>query len=125
MKILFVDDTLDTRQMFKMAFEVKGHETHLAHNGLEAVEAVRAQTFDALVIDAEMPLLNGVDSILRIRELSNGAQMPIVLLTAFHDIRGRLSVPSSVDILLYKPILPSEVLENIEILVEARRDADL
>ena len=119
-----MDDARDTREMFKLAFDAQGHETHLAKNGMEAVEAVRAQTFDALVIDAEMPVMNGVESVGKIRELSNGAHLPIILLTAFHDIKNRMDVPqANVDVLLYKPIFPSEVLSHIEILVEVWRDA--
>jgi len=76
-------------------FDAQGHQTHPGSNGSEAVEAARAHVFDAVVIDAEMPVMDGLESARKIRELSNGAQLSMILLTAYHDIKERVSVPEA------------------------------
>jgi len=121
MKILFVDDVRDTRDLFRLAFGMQGHNTHLACTGLEAVAAVRAEDFDALVIDVEMPDMNGWDAVREIRALPQGAQLPIVLFTAYSgaDSRQR-AADAGADVLLCKPILPQDILTRIKQLIEER-----
>lgn len=114
MKILFVDDLPDTRDVFSLAFGIQGHTTHLATNGREAVEAVRAQNFDAIIMDVEMPEMNGFDAVETIRTLPNGAKIPIIMFTAYGDNETReRAISSGADLLLHKPILPQELLASI------------
>jgi two-component system response regulator MprA len=121
MKILFVDDVRDTRDMFRLAFGIQGHQTQLATNGLEAVDAVENKRFDALVIDVEMPEMNGWDAVRAIRARTNGIGLPIILFTAYSgsDDRRR-AAEAGADLLLCKPILPQEILAQIKRLIEVR-----
>lgn len=123
MKILFVDDVRDTRDMFRLAFGIQGHQTQLGSNGVEAVQAVKDGQFDALVIDVEMPELNGWDAVRQIRALPNGANLPIILFTAYSgsDDRHRAS-ECGADLLLCKPILPQEILAQIKRIIELRSE---
>ncbi len=114
MHILFVDDLPDTRDVFRLAFSIQGHQTTLASNGREAVDAVRGGDFDAIIIDVEMPEMNGFDAVSRIRQLPNGAQVPIIMFTAYGDNEAQQkSSQAGADLLLHKPILPQELLSRI------------
>lgn len=115
MRILFVDDLPDTREVFKLAFGIQGHQTHLASNGREAVEAVREQSFDAVIIDVEMPEMNGFDAVKNIRQLDHGRNVPIIMFTAYGDNEAQDKASSAgADLLLHKPILPQELLLRIQ-----------
>ena len=58
MRIIFVDEALDTRFLFAMAFKIEGHSSCLAADGTEAVKAVEQEWFDAIIMDIEMPVMN-------------------------------------------------------------------
>jgi phosphoserine phosphatase RsbU/P len=114
MKILFVDDTRDTCDLFQMALRLQGVETRVARNGLEAVEAVREELFDAIVMDVEMPKMNGWDAVLAIRQLDHGQKTPIFMFTAYgngENLEKALAVGAND--LWHKPVLPIEILERI------------
>ena len=115
MRILFVDDLPDTRQVFRLAFGLYGHSTQLAGNGREAVEAVQDEAFDAIVMDVEMPEMNGWDAVRTIRTLPNGQTTPIVMFTAYGNGGNRQQAREvGADSLLHKPTTPQELLDEIE-----------
>jgi DNA-binding response OmpR family regulator len=114
MKILFVDDTRDTRELFRMALKIQGVETHLAGDGLEAIKAVEDQTFDAIIMDVEMPRMNGWDAVRHIRTLSNGQGVPIFMFTAYGNGENRKkALDTGANDLWHKPILPIEILNRV------------
>lgn len=120
MRILFVDDLPDTREVFKLAFGIQGHQTHLASNGREAVEAVTKELFDAVIIDVEMPEMNGFDAVRNIRQLEFGRNVPIIMFTAYGDNEAQdKASEAGADLLLHKPILPQELLLRIQQLSHA------
>jgi CheY-like chemotaxis protein len=115
MRILFVDDLPDTRHVFRLAFGLYGHSTRLAGNGREAVEAVQAEKFDAIVMDVEMPEMNGWDAVRAIRALPDCRNTPIVMFTAYGNGGNRRQAHDvGADSLLHKPTTPQEVLDEIE-----------
>ena len=115
MRILFVDDLPDTRDVFRLAFGIQGHNTRLAANGREAVEAIREENFDAVIIDVEMPEMNGFDAVRHIRELDHGREVPIIMFTAYGDNEAQhRATDAGADLLLHKPILPQELLVRIQ-----------
>ncbi len=122
MKILFVDDIRDTREFFRFAFQLDKVEVELAANGKEAVEMAAKGGFDAIVMDVEMPEINGWDAVRAIRALPNANQprVPILMYTAAMDngVRARAQEVGA-DVVLFKPLLPREILTRIEKLLEA------
>jgi CheY-like chemotaxis protein len=121
MRILFVDDVRDTRDLFRLWFGMQGHQTHLASDGIEAVEAVKEENFDAVVMDVEMPRMNGWDAVREIRSMDRGRELPIILFTAYsaQEDHQRAS-QAGADTLLRKPMLPQEVLSHISELRKQR-----
>lgn len=120
MNILFVDDLPDTCEVFKLAFRLDGHNTRIAHNGVDAVDAVREELFDAIIMDVEMPKLNGWDATSQIRTLPNGETVPIIMFTAYGTQADRnRATQAGADDLMQKPVLPSELLSRIKELRKA------
>ena len=115
MKILFVDDTRDTRELFRMAFKIKGIDTDCAGDGLEAVDAVKENTYDAIIMDIEMPRMNGWEAVREIRLLQNGATVPIIMFTAYGDGDHKTkALAIGANDLWFKPLLPTEILDRLE-----------
>jgi CheY-like chemotaxis protein len=114
MRILFVDDLPDTRDVFRLAFGIQGHTTRLASNGREAVEAVREEAFDAVIIDVEMPEMNGFDAVLHMRGLPNGNAVPIIMFTAYGDSETQEKASKLEPTCCFTTDLPQELLMRIQ-----------
>jgi signal transduction histidine kinase/CheY-like chemotaxis protein len=83
-RILVVDDHPTNRRIVEMMLEGIA-EVHLAEDGLEAVEAARLQRFDVIFMDIQMPRMDGITAVARIREAertSGAAPASIIMLTA-------------------------------------------
>ena len=74
--------------MLKRAFEVKGYRVFEAEDGQQALEIARRYRPSLMVIDLNMPVLDGLETIKKFRQLEgNGEQIPIVAITAY-DVYG-------------------------------------
>ena len=114
MKILFVDDTRDTRELFRMAFKIKGVETDCAGDGIEAVEAVKENVYDYIIMDVEMPRMNGWEAVREIRLLQNGKSVPIIMFTAYGNGENKKkALDIGANDLWFKPLLPTEILDRL------------
>lgn len=83
MRVLIVDDEPDVRELARIGFEVVGgHQAVLASNGLEALERLADTTVDAVVMDVQMPELDGPSTLTEIRATFPADQLPVVFLTA-------------------------------------------
>lgn len=78
--VLVVDDAPENRELLSLVISELGIEVTLAENGQQAVDAVAAQRFDAVLMDIQMPVMDGYEAIAKMRE--NGIEWPVVALTA-------------------------------------------
>ena len=113
-RILIVDDFADSRELLRVIFGSHGHSLRLARDGIEAVEAVREEKFDAIIMDLEMPNLSGWDATRLIRAMPNGRTTPIIIYTAYwnEDMQSKLRETGANEI-LSKTILPDEMLAHV------------
>jgi two-component system sensor histidine kinase/response regulator len=100
-----------TRAALRM-LEKRGHKTTLAENGREVLALLESQTFDLILMDVQMPVMNGVDATIEIRqqEQKSGHHVPIYAMTANAmkgDRERYLSI--GMDGYLTKPIRPEEL----------------
>ena len=97
--------------MFHLALELAGHSLSTVSNGIDAIEAVRAERFDVIVLDVEMPEMNGWDAAREIRGLENGRDVPIIMFTAYRSPEDqRKAEAAGANFVLHKPVLPQELI---------------
>jgi PAS domain S-box-containing protein len=120
LQILVAEDNPMNRKLILLLLEKRGHRTAIARTGQEAVELVRQQNFDAVLMDVEMPGMNGLEATRAIREAEpiGSRRLPIVAMTA-HAMRGdrERCIEAGMDAYLSKPIQASELYRVIESLV--------
>ena len=80
LKILVVDDSLDNQALIKTILKHSGAEVETVSNGAEAVEAATRGNFDIILMDLQMPVMDGFEATRVLRD--NGYKKPIVALTA-------------------------------------------
>jgi CheY-like chemotaxis protein len=89
MKILVVDDNVDSAESLALLLSMGGHETHVAHDGLAAMEAAQAHAPDVVLLDLGLPKLDGLEVCRRLREQPWGRQMGLIALTGWGQDRDR------------------------------------
>jgi len=81
--ILVVDDDMVTRQTFMKIFETEGYEVVLAENGLEAIQWIEKRPFSMVVLDVEMPNVNGFEVLKAIRKHYSSSCRPVIMISAY------------------------------------------
>ncbi len=106
-RILVVDDEARMVDMIRMNLEVEGFKVLEAHSGLEALEVIRTQLPDLVVLDVMMPPPDGFETLRMLREFSN---IPVIMLTAKgkEDDRVR-GLEIGADDYMSKPFSPREL----------------
>jgi len=88
-RILVVEDSITSRMLLKGILESAGYDVKTAVDGIDAFTALRAERFDLVVSDVEMPRMNGFDLTARIRAERTLAAVPVVLVTALESREDR------------------------------------
>jgi two-component system chemotaxis sensor kinase CheA len=88
-RILVVEDSITSRMLLKGILESAGYEVKTAVDGVDAFTTLRAERFDIVVSDVEMPRMNGFDLTARIRADRSLAEVPVVLVTALESREDR------------------------------------
>jgi DNA-binding response OmpR family regulator len=83
--VVLAEDSRDTRQMLRRALELKGYRVLEAQNGKEALQLTRTYKPNLILVDLNMPELDGLETIKYVRMMKGTQdQVPIVAMTAFH-----------------------------------------
>jgi signal transduction histidine kinase/FixJ family two-component response regulator len=110
--VLVVDDEPFVREVMREFLALEGHRVHLAENGRAALDAFRAQRFDAVVTDRAMPELDGDQLAAAIKAESPAT--PIIMLTGHGDVmRAVGDRPAGIDLVLSKPATLAKIREAL------------
>jgi CheY-like chemotaxis protein len=82
MKVLIVEDFADTRELLKMIVRLQGCDTAEASNGAEAVAAAAREQPDLILMDLNLPILDGWEATRRIRTGAQTSHIPVVAISA-------------------------------------------
>src|ERR1044071_7051421 len=86
--VLVAEDSTDTRIMLKRAFELKGYRVFEAADGRQALDMARRYHPSLMVIDLNIPVLDGLETIKNFRQLEGeGEHVPVIAITAY-DVYG-------------------------------------
>ena len=114
LRILLAEDNVMNRRVALILLERMGYTADVATNGREAVEAVERTTYDVVLMDIQMPEIDGLEATHRIRERWDGAGPRIVALTANAMTEDReMTLAAGMDDYLSKPIRPAELAEAL------------
>ncbi|MBK8809042.1 MAG: response regulator [Bacteroidales bacterium] len=81
-KVLIAEDEAQNRLLLTRIVGRNGFETSCVENGQEVIEKLESETFNLLLLDISMPILDGIETTLRIRKLKNdNANIPIILIS--------------------------------------------
>lgn len=111
-RVLVVDDEPRMIGFIRMNLELEGHHVIEAHHGIEALEAVRTQLPDIVLLDVMMPELDGIETLRMLREFSN---VPVIMLTAKGDESDKVrGLELGADDYVTKPFGPRELISRIK-----------
>ncbi len=120
--ILVVDDEPEIVKMVGRLMEGKGHRVSTARDGEEALAAVERERPDLLIIDLNLPKLDGFEVTRRLRAASATRELPIVMMTAaFPTVADAdRGLTAGADEYVVKPFLREVLLHNVERLLAAK-----
>jgi len=127
LSILVVDDDELNRRMMLLILKREGHLVECVTNGQEAVNAVKSKVFDMVLMDLQMPVMDGVDASRNIRDWEQGSEhIYIVALTAsYMPERGRELFEAGIDNYISKPFEVEHLRHILRYGLEARKPKDV
>lgn len=123
LKVLIVEDNKINQLVTKKILEISKCKCTIAESGIKALEILEKDNFDLILMDINMPELNGFETTIQIRQMN--IETPIVALTAFskHEIEQK-AYDSGMNAIVIKPFKTSEMLKIITDLINKTRNAD-
>jgi CheY-like chemotaxis protein len=117
--ILWVDDEIENLQSQKLFLENKGYEVHTRTNGFDAVDFVKDNALDIVLLDETMPGITGLETLQKIKEVSN---IPVVMITK-NETENLMeeAIGSQISDYLIKPVNPNQVLLCLKRIIDNKR----
>lgn len=117
LNILVAEDVPANQKVILSILKRRGHNVTIANNGREALDILRAKTFDLVLMDVQMPTMDGLQATRTIRkkEQDSGKHTPIIAMTA-HAMRGdrQKCIDAGMDNYIAKPINSQKLLRLVE-----------
>jgi putative two-component system response regulator len=114
-RILIVDDDKLNLKITKMNLTDYGYEVFTAEKGMEAISFLLRQEVDLILLDIEMPIVNGIRTLELIRQRPEMAEIPVIFLTASADTESVVEACrlEAIDYVV-KPCVPRNLIARIE-----------
>ncbi|NMB63549.1 MAG: response regulator [Spirochaetes bacterium] len=116
-KILIVEDEQHQRELYAMELQEEGYEVDQAANGKEAVDKVKVNKYDCVVLDIRMPEMDGIEALGKI--LSRDKKVPIIIYTAYSNYKSNFMTWTA-DAYITKSSNLKELKDKIKELVSDR-----
>jgi CheY-like chemotaxis protein len=115
--VLLAEDNAVNRQMVLELLQTRGHSVTLATNGHEVLSALESESFDVILMDIQMPKMDGFETAtaIRMREQGSGARIPIIALTGMSaQSDHQRCLAAGMDSYLGKPIRSRDLFAAVE-----------
>jgi PAS domain S-box-containing protein len=126
LKILLVEDTVVNQKIATRLLEKRGHFVIVASDGREALRALEHAVFDLVLMDVQMPVMDGFETTaaIRERERSSGRRLPVIAMTA-HALKGDVDkcLQAGMDGYISKPFYPQTLFEEIRRVIKRSPNA--
>ncbi len=116
-KILIVEDEQHQRELYAMELQEEGYEVDQAANGKEAVDKVKINKYDCVILDIRMPAMDGIEALGKI--LSRDKKVPIIIYTAYSNYKSNFMTWTA-DAYITKSSNLKELKDKIKELVSTR-----
>src|SRR5687768_15488922 len=119
-KIIWVDDEIESLQSQKLFLENKGYEVQTFTNGFDAIDFVKENPVDVVLIDESMPGITGLETLAKIKEVSQS--LPVVLITK-NETENLMdeAIGSQISDYLIKPVNPNQVWLSLKKIIDNKR----
>lgn len=115
-RILVVDDEINIRRVVREYAEFEGYEVFEAEDGMQAVEMVKSNDYDLIVMDVMMPKLDGFSTCKEIRKYKS---IPVIMLSARGEEYDKLfGFEIGIDDYVVKPFSPKELMARIKVVIK-------
>ena len=121
--VLLADDAADTREMYALYLSMVGYRVEMAADGREAARFARVSRPDMIVMDLQMPTMDGWAAIRELQKDARTANIPVIVLTG-HDLKDYLkhsAIAEGACAYLTKPITPEQLGREIATRLAERR----
>lgn len=120
-RLLIVDDEANIRLVVKEYAEFEGYEVAEAEDGMQAVELVKSQDFDVIIMDIMMPRLDGFSACKEIKKYKN---IPVIMLSARGEEYDKLfGFELGIDDYVVKPFSPKELMARVKAVIKRSEHA--
>jgi CheY-like chemotaxis protein len=119
-KILWVDDEMESLQSQILFLKNKGYEVSALTNGFDAVDYLKENPVDVVLLDETMPGITGLETLAKIKEINT--QVPVVLITK-NETENLMddAIGSQITDYLIKPVNPNQVLLSLKKIIDNKR----
>ena len=121
-RILVVDDEENIREVIKEYAEFEGHQVSEACDGMQAIEMVKNNDYDIIIMDVMMPRLDGYSACKEIRKIK---QIPVLMLSARGEEYDKLfGFEIGIDDYVVKPFSPKELMMRVKVVIDRNGGRD-
>ena len=119
-KIIWVDDEIESLQSQKLFLENKGYDVQTFTNGFDAIDYVKDNPVDVVLLDETMPGITGLETLAKIKEVNQS--LPVVLITK-NETENLMddAIGSQISDYLIKPVNPNQVLLSLKKIIDNKR----
>ena len=123
MKILIVDDEVLIRKVIKEYCILENYEVVEAENGIDAIEKIKHDNIDLIVLDVMMPKLDGLSAFKEIKKIKN---IPTIVLSARSEEFDKLTgFELGIDDYVTKPFSPKELMARIKAVLKRSKNIEI
>jgi CheY-like chemotaxis protein len=111
MKILLAEDNPENQKVFALIIKSLGYSLDIANDGVEALEKIKQEKYDLVLMDVSMPRMDGIEAAKHI--MNENLLPPKIIIMTGHAIDKSESVNSGIDLFLQKPFTVAELKKAI------------
>ena len=112
-KLLWIDDEIELLKAHIMFLQNKGYEVDTVSNGYDALDCCRQQAYDLILLDENMPGINGLETLARIKDITPTTPVVMVTKSEEENIMDQ-AIGSKIADYLIKPVNPTQILLTLK-----------